>query len=667
MSRPIENEPKQSEQPRHERVPEREAAQPEAQRLMASLEQRVAARTAELEQANRQLEAEIAEHRRTETALRESEQRFREIAENITEVFWLADRDKTTLLYISPAYETVYQRSCQSMYDNPLSFLELVHPDDLEIVRDSVRRHALGSHQQTYRIIRPDGEIRWIHTRAFPVLDAAGNVLRVAGLTEDVTEARRAEGAIREKNQVLGGILNNLPMVAWRIDKNGLVTLSEGRGLERLGLSNGEMVGRNVFDFSPENTEQFRRALAGETLYYYTEGPPHNPWGFETFLTPDDVHDGGALGFSIDVSEQKAAQDALRQSHQRFNRLVNSQFIGIVIADARGDIVEANDAFLEMLGFDREVLEAGGPRREQFMSAKSRVKYDRNFELLLREGTCAPIELQLLRRDGTRLPVLVGATLLDSFGKRCLCIVLDVSERKRIEKRQRREERLLRRLLDLQEKERKLFAYDVHDGYVQDVVSAKMILEGHQHRLRQLASDHPALLESFQLSIDLLGKAINDGRRLIGELRPMILDEQGVLGAIEYLANDAREKSGVAVTFQHEVQFDRLPDLLENTVFRVVQEALNNVRRHSQCRSAQVTLYQRKGHLVISVTDDGVGFDKGAVPDSRFGLRGIIERARLFGGKARITSQPGQGVQITARFPLDGVGRRKKRGKKFSG
>ncbi len=666
MSRPIDNESNQTEPALRDSASGREAAQAEAVRLMASLEQRVAARTAELEQANRRLEAEIAEHRRTETALRESEQRFREIAENITEVFWLADRDKTKLLYISPAYETIYQRSCQSMYDNPLSFLELVHPDDLELVRDSVRRHALGSHQQTYRIIRPDGEIRWIHTRAFPVLDAAGHVLRVAGLTEDVTEARRAEGAIREKNQVLGGILNNLPMVAWRIDKHGLVTLSEGRGLERLGLSNGEMVGRNVFDYSPENTEPFRRALAGETLYYYTEGPPDNPWGFETFLTPDDVH-GGALGFSIDVSEQKAAQDALRQSHQRFNRLVNSQFIGIVIADARGNIVEANDAFLEMLDYDRDVLEAGGPRREQFMSAKSRARYDRNFAQLLRHGTCAPIELLLLRRDGTRVPVLVGATLLDSFGKRCLCIVLDVSERKRIEKRQHREERLLRRLLDLQEKERKLFAYDVHDGYVQDVVSAKMILEGHQHRLRQLATDHPALLESFQLSIDLLGKAINDGRRLIGELRPMILDEQGVLGAIEYLANDAREKSGVAVTFQHEVQFDRLPDLLENTVFRVVQEALNNVRRHSKCRTAQVTLYQRRGHLVISVIDDGVGFDKAAVPESRFGLRGIIERARLFGGKARITSQPGQGAQVTARFPLDGVGRRKKRGKKFSG
>jgi len=650
-------------------VTQRVEAERELQRVLETLEQRVQERTAELEKTNQKLEQEVAKHQRTEAALRESEQLFRELAETIADVFWLSDPDKKQLMYVSPAYETVFQRTRQSLYDRPTSFLDLVHPEDQAVVRNSLRQQAKGTYEQEYRIIRSDGKLRWIRTKAFPVLDDHGNVLRVAGLTQDITEAKNSEAAIREKNQVIDGILSNLPVIAWRIDHDGIIQYSGGRGLERVGLTDGEATERSIFDLAPRYREFFERALAGDSVSYFSEGPPENPWGFENVIAYDEVRGGGAVGFSIDVTERIQAQRALHESHQRFDRLVNSQFIGVVIGDAQGGVVEANDAFLDMIGHEREKLTAGSLASGQFMTDKSAARYQRKLKKLRRSGGSAPIELQLLRHNGKKLPVLVGVTSLDSAGERFLCIVLDISKRKKIEKRQRHIEMVLRQLLDLQEKERKLLSYDIHDGFVQDVVSVKMILEGQMHQLSTLPekSAIKSIVERFQFADDVLGKAIRDGRRMISELRPMIIDEQGIVGAIEYLVNDTREKADIAIDFDHEIDFDRLPPLLENTVFRVVQETLSNVRRHSQCGKAEVTLFQKQDCLVISVIDDGVGFDRAAVPGARFGLQGIVERARLFGGKAQIETEPGAGTRVAVRLPLDGIGRWKQSGKTFSG
>ena len=132
----------------------------------------------------------------------------------------------------------------------------------------------------------------------------------------------------------------------------------------------------------------------------------------------------------------------------------------------------------------------------------------------------------------------------------------------------------------------------------------------------------------------------------------MIIDEQGILAAIEYLIGEQTAHAALKITFEHDVQFSRLPPLLEGTMFRIVQEALNNVRRHSGAERAAVRLTQSGNRVRIEIEDAGSGFDLGNVPDQRFGLRGIRERARLFDGKATIESAPGRGTRILVELPL---------------
>jgi len=137
------------------------------------------------------------ERRRAERALRESEQRFRQLAENIDETFWLYDVESDQHVYISPAYETMWGRSCDEIMEDSSDWLQTIHPEDRAAQQERFERQRQGEATEAeYRLIRPDGEVRWVHDRGFAIRDDAGRVIRVAGLVEDITERKHAESEL---------------------------------------------------------------------------------------------------------------------------------------------------------------------------------------------------------------------------------------------------------------------------------------------------------------------------------------------------------------------------------------------------------------------------------------------------------------------------------------
>jgi len=191
-----------------------------------------------------------------------------------------------------------------------------------------------------------------------------------------------------------------------------------------------------------------------------------------------------------------------------------------------------------------------------------------------------------------------------------------------------------------------LTAYEIHDGLAQEMTGALMHLEAFQHQMPQTA-EHA----EFDRGLGLLRQAVHETRRLISGLRPPVLDELGIVAAIDYLVNEVRGDLP-QIEFIHRTTFDRLAPPLESAIFRIVQEALTNIRRHSGSGKARIELFEHGAWLRLRVRDWGRGFVPQAVNGGHFGLQGIRQRARLLDTSAVIDSAPGKGTSIVVDFPL---------------
>ncbi len=143
---------------------------------------------------------DITERKRAEEQLGESDERFRQMAERIDKVFWMCNKDMTQVLYVSPAYEQIWGRPCSTLYERPALFAEAAHPEDWDQLMAAIAAKKQGRETEVqYRISRPDGSVRWILARSFPVRNEAGEFYRVAGVAEDITERKESEGGAAGK------------------------------------------------------------------------------------------------------------------------------------------------------------------------------------------------------------------------------------------------------------------------------------------------------------------------------------------------------------------------------------------------------------------------------------------------------------------------------------
>lgn len=208
---------------------------------------------------------------------------------------------------------------------------------------------------------------------------------------------------------------------------------------------------------------------------------------------------------------------------------------------------------------------------------------------------------------------------------------------------------VLHDLVNIQERDRRLVAYEIHDGLAQQLTGTLYSFQ----IFRELRGRSPEEAEkAFERGMELLAESLAESRRLINGLRPPILDDYGVVDAIEYLVCETGKIGGLTIEFDADFPRIRLKPNLETTLFRIAQESLTNIRKHSQSSRAEVTLRRTDDRILLTIRDWGIGFDLQQVGRDRFGLRSIRDRAALFGGRTDIRSVIGEGTEVIAELPL---------------
>ncbi|MGA8184708.1 MAG: PAS domain S-box protein, partial [Terriglobia bacterium] len=274
------------------------------------------------------IKRDITERKLAEAAVRESELRFRQLAENIGEVFYMMDMIGGRTIYISPAYEVVWGRTCQSLYEAPESWTEAVLPEDREIAA-AMLQDALGNNptEKEYRILHPDGSVRWVRDHGFPVLDDSGRVCRLVGTVEDITERKRADEELFQSRQMLQSILDTIPQRVFWKDRNMLYLGCNRNFATDAGLQDpAEIAGRSDNDLAWKGSAELYRAddmqvMESETPKLNFEEVLSQADGSEVWIRTNKLplrdRDGrviGIIGTYEDITAGKRAQVELAKA-----------------------------------------------------------------------------------------------------------------------------------------------------------------------------------------------------------------------------------------------------------------------------------------------------------------------------------------------------------------
>ncbi|MFK7818321.1 MAG: PAS domain S-box protein [Planctomycetaceae bacterium] len=264
------------------------------------------------------------EKRRMEARLRESEERFRQLTENIDSVFWLRDRNEG--LYLSPAFEKVYGLSCEDVLADSQPFFDLIHPDDRERVRENIQSPPSGRYEYDYRIRRPDGDERWIHTRAFPVPDDSG-VQRYAGVSVDRTNERIAASELQTERDFAKNLVDTANAIVLVLDRKARVLQFNQFAEQLTGYTLEDARGADWFTkFLPERERArvrlvFDRAIAGEPVEgvvnsINTKSGERDITWFARAVYDSDGEITGVLSIGHDITDLRDAQRQLVQSER---------------------------------------------------------------------------------------------------------------------------------------------------------------------------------------------------------------------------------------------------------------------------------------------------------------------------------------------------------------
>ena len=643
---------------------------------------------------------DITEAKRTEEALVKTQKLQKAILDNIPDPAWLKDADGR-FLACNQQLAQLFGQTADRVLGKTISDFILWEADRFTH-RDTAVLESSKPVSSEERLVDAQGKVRWFETIRTPVQDEFGAVRGITGIARDVTERKWVESLLQVQRDfgTFLGATNDLRAAVERLlkialqsegiecgavylvdDKTGEMNLAGQQGLSIGFVRRASHFGMPAAQLELPNHQQsvpspqqgpmsrVVEQLKAEGLRAMELIPIQNAGRVVAVLNL------GSRGLSeIPIRSRQAieaiaaqaggaiarirAEQSLRANRQLLEKTLHSLRAAVFVLDAETSVVlECNPAASQIFGYAREELIGQAIdflhlEGTKFAQLRKRISAEARTNASL-----SSFELKMRRKNGSAFPTENSLTpIKDEMGETVswVSVVRDLTDLKRAEEDLRE---LSLRIIEAQETERLRVARELHDGVNQVIASAKMRLA----KVASLTSSlSPAAREILARCNELLVQALEENRRIAYNLRPSDLDDLGLAIACRNFCKDVRSRTKLELQCSISPLLARLPPAMELNLFRIAQEAVSNVEKHAQAKTARLQISIHGKSILLQIQDDGRGFSARKKPRKGkwrgIGLTNIKERAASLGGTCAVKSAPKQGTAITVQVPLENGG-----------
>ncbi len=614
---------------------------------------------------------DITERKKIEEQVRISEEKYRNIVETANEGVWITDKENKTT-FVNRALAKMLGYEVREMLGRLIyEFIDTSGASETGtgILMDNRSNASIYE----LKFLKKNGETLWILLNTTPIFDKDENFDGTLAMLTDINGRKLALDALAASENRYRTVLDTSPSSIRIIDLNGKILYGNRRTAVLHGYNDiSEMIGMSVFELMKgENEVISRNSLqavkdkgfaSGEIYFARKDGSEFPAEFYSSMLNDESDRPIGFISIINDISEKKKAQQEVLESRERLSSILNTAMDAIVTTDESRKIVLFNKS-AEKLFKCSESAALGSdvnkfiPERFQKIHNRHVEKFSQTAETFssMLSGS-SPVAITL---DGEEIPVETSVSKTEIGGMKFYTVILrDITERIRYETDLKdsnsKLHHLASHLQNIREEERMLISRDIHDQVGQELTALKMdmVMLSKELERNGAPSDGKKVIEELRSMADLTDKSIKWIRNLSTELRPDVLDRLGLFEAVEWHCKEFEKRSGIGCKVRLNGNDSDLSKEHSVVFFRILQESLTNVLRHSGASGVEVNMTESGDDFTLMVKDNGKGITEERLEGTAsLGLIGMKERAYMLGGAVEVCGNEGKGAIIKAVIP----------------